>query len=68
MRSVLAVVCPPLAVLTSGTPSQAARNAGLTLLFYVPGVLHALGVVEKYTVERKYESVFRAMGMAQTAA
>jgi len=61
MRSLLAVVCPPLAVLATGTRSHAARNAGLTLLFYVPRVIHALGVVEKHTVERQYEAVFRAM-------
>ena len=61
MRSLLAVLCPPLAVLTSGTRTQAVRNAGLTLLFYVPGVIHALGIVEKHSVERQYQSVFRAM-------
>jgi uncharacterized membrane protein YqaE (UPF0057 family) len=61
MRSLLAVVCPPLAVLTSGTASQAAANAGLTLLLFIPGVIHALGIVEKHNVERQYESVFQAM-------
>jgi uncharacterized membrane protein YqaE (UPF0057 family) len=61
MRSLLAVLCPPLAVLASGTPSQAAANAGLTLLLFVPGVLHALSVVDRYNVERQYESVFRAL-------
>lgn len=68
MRSLLAVVCPPIAVLASGTRSQAVRNAGLTCLLFVPGVIHALGVVDKFNTERRYESVFRAMGMAQTAA
>jgi uncharacterized membrane protein YqaE (UPF0057 family) len=61
MRSLLAVVCPPLAVLASGTPWQAAANAGLTLLLFVPGVVHALSVVDRYNVERQYESVFRAL-------
>jgi uncharacterized membrane protein YqaE (UPF0057 family) len=61
MRSLLAIVCPPLAVLTTGSRSQVLANAGLTLLFYVPGVIHALGVVERYNVERRYEAVFRAM-------
>ena len=61
MRSLLAILCPPLAVLASGTPSQAAANCGLTLLFFVPGVVHALGVVDRYTVVRQYESVMRAM-------
>ena len=61
MLSLLAVVCPPLAVLASGTRSQAAKNAGLTMLLFIPGVIHALGVVEKRHVERQYESVFQAM-------
>ncbi|MDB5308440.1 MAG: YqaE/Pmp3 family rane protein [Gemmataceae bacterium] len=61
MRSILAVICPPLAVLASGTRSQAAANTGLTLLFYVPGLVHALGIVDKYNVERRYESVFRVL-------
>ncbi len=61
MRSVLAVICPPLAVLASGTPSEAAKNACLTMLLFVPGVIHALGVVEKRNVERQYEAVFLAM-------
>jgi uncharacterized membrane protein YqaE (UPF0057 family) len=61
MRSLLAVLCPPLAVLASGTPSQAAANVGLTLLLFVPGVLHALSIVDRYNAERQYESVFRAL-------
>ena len=61
MLSLLAVVCPPLAVLASGTRSQAAKNACLTMLLFIPGVIHALGVVEKRHVERQYESVFQAM-------
>lgn len=66
MRSVLAVVCPPLAVLSSGNRSEVVKNAGLTLCLFVPGVVHALGVVDRYTTGRRYESVMRAM--AATAA
>ncbi|HEY2911521.1 MAG TPA: YqaE/Pmp3 family membrane protein [Gemmataceae bacterium] len=61
MRSLLAILCPPLAVLAFGTRSQAAKNAGLFLLFYIPGLIHALQVVEKHNVERQYESIFQAM-------
>jgi uncharacterized membrane protein YqaE (UPF0057 family) len=66
MRSVLAVVCPPLAVLSSGSKSEAVKNAGLTLCLFVPGVVHALGVVDRYHTERRYDAVMRAM--AATAA
>jgi uncharacterized membrane protein YqaE (UPF0057 family) len=68
MRSLLAITCPPLAVLITGTPSQAAKNALLTALLFVPGVIHALNVVEKRTVERQYEAVFQAMDRMAAAA
>ncbi|MFO0803895.1 MAG: YqaE/Pmp3 family membrane protein [Gemmataceae bacterium] len=61
MLPLLAVVCPPAAVLASGSRSQALKNAALTMLLFVPGVIHALGVVERRTVERQYASVFAAM-------
>ena len=61
MLALLAFVCPPLAVLVAGTPSQAAKNVCLTMLLFIPGVIHARGVVEKRTVERQYEAVFQAM-------
>ena len=66
MRSVLAVVCPPLAVLSSGSRAEAVKNAGLTLCLFVPGVVHALGVVDRYNTGRRYDAVMRAM--AATAA
>lgn len=46
---------------SSGSRSQALKNAALTMLLFVPGVIHALGVVERRTVERQYASVFAAM-------
>jgi len=61
MRSILAIICPPLAVLLFGTRTQAAANTGLTLCLFIPGVLHALSVVDQYNVERRYESVMRAL-------
>lgn len=64
MRFILAILCPPLAVFASGSPSQAAVNAGLTLFFFIPGVWHALGIVDQYNIERRYEAVMRAMARA----
>jgi uncharacterized membrane protein YqaE (UPF0057 family) len=61
MLPVLAVCCPPLAVLATGQTRAAAVNAGLTLFFFVPGVLHARRLVEEYTVCRRYAAVMRAM-------
>jgi uncharacterized membrane protein YqaE (UPF0057 family) len=61
MLSFLAVVCPPLAVLATGPKSRAVANAGLTLLLFVPGVVHALSEVSRHNLERRYNSVMRAM-------
>jgi uncharacterized membrane protein YqaE (UPF0057 family) len=61
MLNLLAVVCPPLAVLATGTLALAATNLGLTLLLYVPGMLHARSVVEQRNLERRYNSVMLAL-------
>jgi uncharacterized membrane protein YqaE (UPF0057 family) len=42
----LAIICPPLAVLLVGKPIQAIINLVLTLFFYVPGLIHAVLVVK----------------------
>jgi uncharacterized membrane protein YqaE (UPF0057 family) len=61
MLALLVFVCPPLAVLLTAPVSHAARNLGYTLLFYVPGVLHARAAVERYTVNRRYDSLMRLL-------
>ncbi len=59
MRSLLAALCPPIAVLASAKSSQAALNLGLTLCFFVPGVLHALHVVRDRNIQRRNETLMR---------
>lgn len=61
MLPILAVVCPPLAVLVVAGGRAAAANLGLTLLGIVPGVRHARELVERYTVERQYDAVMRVL-------
>ncbi|AWM37699.1 Proteolipid membrane potential modulator [Gemmata obscuriglobus] len=61
MLALLVVLCPPFAVLLTDSPSQAFKNIGLTLLFYVPGVLHARSVVETYRTHRQYDSLMRVL-------
>ncbi|MBW4690242.1 MAG: YqaE/Pmp3 family membrane protein [Lyngbya sp. HA4199-MV5] len=62
LRILSAIVLPPLGVfLTSGLGFTFLLNVGLTLLGYVPGIIHALWVVlksyEHEAAERKaYES------------
>lgn len=38
MRYLLAVICPPLAVLLTGKPVQALLSLVLTTFFYFPGI------------------------------
>ena len=61
MLTLLVILCPPLAVLFTAPPSSAAKNFGLTLLFYIPGVLHARRAVEQYTVSRRYNTLMRLL-------
>lgn len=42
----LAILLPPVAVLLVGRPFQAFLNLILTMIFYVPGAVHAALVVK----------------------
>ena len=49
LRYVLSIVVPPVGVfLTYGVGTQLFINIGLTLLGWVPGVIHALWAVSKF--------------------
>lgn len=43
----LAILIPPLAVLLAGKPIQAVLNLFLCLFFYIPGMIHAILVVNE---------------------
>ena len=47
MMYLLAIFLPPVAVLFCGKPFQAIINFILTLIFWVPGVIHAIFVVHE---------------------
>jgi uncharacterized membrane protein YqaE (UPF0057 family) len=61
LLSLLALACPPLAVLLAGRRSQAAANVLLTLFLYVPGVVHALCVVDRHHTDQRNAALLRAM-------
>ena len=67
LLTALAVICPPLAVLVTGDRSAAAANLGLTMCLYVPGVAHALGVVDRHATARRYSAVMRALDRSALA-
>ncbi|MCA0971849.1 YqaE/Pmp3 family membrane protein [Halobacillus litoralis] len=53
MLYILVIFLPPLAVLFTGRPFTALLNLLLTLLFYVPGAVHAAVVVKGHYDAKK---------------
>jgi uncharacterized membrane protein YqaE (UPF0057 family) len=61
----LAILLPPLAVLLTGRPIQAFLNIFLTILFWVPGVIHALIVVNAWSADKRNKAVIAAINAKQ---
>lgn len=53
MRYFLAIILPPLAVLLCGKPFQVILNIILTLCAWLPGVIHALFVVNSHLADKR---------------
>lgn len=49
----LAIFLPPIAVLMAGKPFQAVINFFLCLLFYFPGLIHAIMVVNESKADKR---------------
>ena len=61
MRYLLAIILPPLAVLLCGKPFQAILNLVLSLCFWIPGVVHALFVVNSHLADMRAEKMIAAV-------
>ncbi len=61
MIYILAIFLPPLAVLLVGKPVQALLNVVLTLLFWIPGVIHALMVVNSAQADKRTNKLIKEM-------
>lgn len=61
MRYLLAIILPPIAVLICGKPVQAIINLILTLLFWIPGMIHALFIAHGYYEDKRADRVIDAM-------
>ncbi|CAG0970010.1 hypothetical protein PHYC_01191 [Phycisphaerales bacterium] len=61
MRYLFAILLPPVAVLSCGKPFQALLNLLLTLCFWLPGVIHAVLVVNQFHEERNTQKIIAAM-------
>ena len=60
MRYFLALVLPPLAVLSTGRFGAFILNC-LLCIFWLPGILHALLVVRSYEQEHQFDRQFKRM-------
>lgn len=61
MRYLTCFLFPPLAVLLCGKPMQALLNCGLSLLLILPGVVHALLVVNATLAEERQDRLIQAL-------
>jgi len=55
MQIILAIFLPPVACLVAGKPGQALINLPLTLLFWLPGVIHAVHTVNAAQSDKRAE-------------
>ncbi|MGF7050429.1 uncharacterized membrane protein YqaE (UPF0057 family) [Paenibacillus sp. DS2015] len=60
MRYLLCFI-PPLAVLSCGKFGQFFLSIILTICLYVPGVIHAILVVNSYKADQRNEKLIRAI-------
>jgi len=60
MRYLLCLL-PPLAILSCGKVGQFLLNCILTLFLYIPGVIHAILVVNQYNAEKRNDKLIKAL-------
>ena len=68
MRALFVFICPPLAVLSCWKPVSAFFNMVLCMLFWVPGVFHAMMVVQQHHEKHQTTRVVKAIRRGPTAA
>ena len=61
MRYLLAIIFPPAAVLLCGRPILALLNVVLSLCFWIPGMIHALFVVNACLADNRNKQLIRAI-------
>ena len=60
MRYFLCFLFPPAAVLTTGKIGALVLNIILTIFFWIPGIIHAILVTEKFYDDRRHRQLMRA--------
>lgn len=61
MRYFFCILLPPLAVLSTGRIGAFFLSLLLTLCFWIPGMIHAFMVVNRYYADQRNEDLIRAM-------
>lgn len=61
MRYLLAILLPPVAVLFCGKPFQFVLNIILTLCFWIPGVIHAILIVNSHLADKRTTRLEKAI-------
>lgn len=61
MRYLIAILLPPLAVFLCGKPFQGILNIFLTLMFWIPGMVHALFVVHSHLDDKRTDRIVKAI-------
>lgn len=61
MRYLFAIILPPLAVLLCGKPVQFFLNIFLTLLLWIPGMIHAILIVNDHNANIRAKRIIKAI-------
>jgi len=61
MRYLLALLLPPVAVFLCAKPIQGILNIFLCLLFWIPGIIHALFVVHSHLADQRNKKLINAI-------
>jgi uncharacterized membrane protein YqaE (UPF0057 family) len=61
MRYFLCFLFPPLAVLTTGKPGAFILSIILTICLWIPGIIHAVLVINDYYAARRHRQLIRAV-------
>lgn len=64
----LAIILPPVAVLATGRVGSAIVNLILTLCFWIPGMIHAILVVNDSKASKRHKEHVRAVDRAAAAS
>ena len=60
MLYILAVILPPLAVILAGRPQKFLTSLVLTILFWVPGIVHAWVTISRANRDRHDKKLLKA--------